>query len=191
MIKCLEEDFKVSAFTRNTVRLDWIEHPNLIKISGDIHSNRDLDLALKDHDVVIIALGDGAKGKIRTIGTENIIRSMKRNGINNLICMSTMGIGESAKYLNFFWKYIMFGFFLKKAFKDHIQQEKIVQNSGLNYSIVRPSAFTEDHPTGFRILQDHYKGKLKLKISLQEIADFVSGLIENKDFNKECYTISS
>ena len=42
-----------------------------------------------------------------------------------------------------FWKHIMFGWFLKNVFLDHELQEQLVKDSSLNWTIVRPSAFTD------------------------------------------------
>ena len=56
--------------------------------------------------------------------------------------MSTLGAGDSQGNLNFFWKNIMFGWFLKNIFLDHELQEQYVRNSALDWTIVRPGAFT-------------------------------------------------
>jgi len=68
----------------------------------------------------------------------------------------------------------MFGWFLKKVFLDHELQEEYVLNSGLDWTIVRPSAFTDGAKTS-----NYQHGfapnirTLKLKISRADVADFI------------------
>ena len=79
------------------------------------------------YDAVVIALGAGAKGDIRAQGTRHVIQAMRNHGVRRLICLSSLGVGESRGNLNFFWKYVMFGMLLRRAFADHVAQA-IVEN---------------------------------------------------------------
>ena len=108
---------------------------------------------------------------------------MKSNGIKRLICQTTLGAGDSHENLNFFWKYIMFGWFLKQVFLDHELQEKYVKNSGLDWTIVRPAAFTDGDKTE---IYKHGFGAnekaVKLKISRADVADFILKQVSNKSY---------
>ena len=73
---------------------------------------------------------------------------MKSNGVKRLICQSTLGAGKSQGNLNFFWKHIMFGWYLKGVLEDHELQEKYVMESGLDWTIARPGAFSDGPQTG-------------------------------------------
>jgi putative NADH-flavin reductase len=99
---------------------------------------------------------------------------MEHSGVRRLICQTTLGVGESMSNLNFFWRYVMFGWFLKDAFEDHVQQERVVTESKLDWTIVRPAAFTDGPLTG------HYRHgfsgldrNLTLKISRMDVAHFL------------------
>ncbi|MBN1985915.1 MAG: SDR family oxidoreductase, partial [Prolixibacteraceae bacterium] len=140
--QALEKGYSVKAFTRNPEKLRVFKNPHLTTIQGDVNNLSEVENAMKDVDAVFCALGDGAKGKVRAAGTRNIIKAMRNTGAKRLICQTTLGVGDSWNNLNFFWKYVMFGFLLKKAFQDHQFQEKYILESGLDYTIVRPSAFT-------------------------------------------------
>ena len=68
----------------------------------------------------------------------------------------------------------MFGWFLKAAFKDHEIQEQYVRESNLDWTIVRPAAFTDGPQT------ELYKHgfppttkSLSLKISRADVAHFM------------------
>ncbi len=180
--QALAENHQVTAFARHPERLD-ICHPNLTRHTGNVLDARQVMEAMTGQDAVIIALGAGAKGNVRSTGTEHVIQAMQQNGVERLICLSTLGVGDSAQFLNFFWKYIMFGWLLKAAFRDHEQQETIVRNSGLNWTIVRPAAYT-DQPHS----QHFYQGsladaaKLRLKIPRVDVASFLLAQISDKSY---------
>lgn len=85
----------------------------------------------------------------------------------------------------------MFGALLRPVFKDHELQEDLVRASGLDWTIVRPSAFT-DGPAkgGFKIGFDPKERNLTLKISRADIAAFLSRQIVDHNFLHRAVGIS-
>ena len=172
----LEQGNLVTAFCRSAEKLEAFEHPNLKVQVGDVFNESDINKAVKGQEVVLIALGSGKKRKsiVRSVGTQNIIKAMKENGVRRLICQSTLGTYESNGNLNFFWKYIMFGWFLKQVFEDHELQEEYVKASGLDWTIVRPGAFTDGEKTeNYRHGFSPTDRTVTLKISRADVADFI------------------
>src|SRR5690606_32221537 len=136
-------------------------------------------------------LGDGKIGRIRAEGTKNILSAMSDFGVKRLICQTTLGMGESYGNLNFMWKHIMFGLFLKKAFQDHKLQEHYIQNSNVNYTIVRPSALTKGSITNnYKVGFSKDLKRLSLKISRQDVADFMLKQMTSSDYIRKCVSIS-
>lgn len=77
----------------------------------------------------------------------------------------------------------MFGWFLKEAFADHVDQERYVRESDLDWVIVRPAAFTDGPVTG------EYKHgfastdkELTLKISRADVAHFILEQLEDDTY---------
>ena len=140
----LEEGHEVTAFARRPERFG-IAHPLLRNHAGDALVQADVSAAMAGQDAVIVALGAGASrsSRIRSQGTLNIIRAMQAHGVRRLVCQSTLGARESWANLNFWWKRVMFGLLLRPVFKDHELQERLVEASGLDWTILRPSAFTD------------------------------------------------
>ncbi len=181
----LAKGYAVTAFSRKKEKLSNIEHPNLTISEGDVFNPNDVNKAVKGQDVVIVALGSGKsrKGVVRSQGTKNIIAAMHHNGVKRLICQTTLGAGDSNSNLNFFWKYIMFDWFLKQVFEDHELQEQYVKESNLDWTIVRPGAFTDGSKTGkYRHGFTTTDRTVKLKISRADVADFILKQIESKDY---------
>ncbi len=178
----LVKGHEVSAFSRNIYKQEEINHANLKKVEGDVLNPTDVQNAIIGQDVVIIVLGAGKslKGTVRSIGTETIVEAMKKNGVQRLICLSTLGAGESKGNLSFFWKYIMFGWFLKQVRLDHELQEKYVKESELDWTIVRAAAFvdgekTENYKHGF----DSFDRSIRSKISRADVACFILKQLES------------
>jgi putative NADH-flavin reductase len=171
--QALEVGHTVIAFARDPSKLE-IEHPSLEIIEGDVMDSAIVDRAVTGHDAVVVALGAGIKGQLRSTGTRNIIKAMQRNGVRRLVCLSTLGVGDSRANLNFYWKHIMFGMLLRAAFADHVAQEEHVIRSGLDWTIVRPAAYTDGERTGNcrHGFPATAKG-LRLKISHADVADFL------------------
>lgn len=117
---------------------------------------------------------------------------MNSLAVRKLICLSTLGMGESYGNLNFIWKHIMFGMLLKRAFNDHKLQEEYIRNSNLDFTIVRPSALTGGAITdGYKIDFDGKYKKLKLKISRADVADFMLRQLHSDNYVRKAVSISN
>ncbi|WP_407402286.1 NAD(P)-dependent oxidoreductase [Chryseobacterium sp.] len=189
--QALAKGYHTTAFVRNADKLKLAENPRLTIHQGDVLQVESVRYAIKNQDVVFCALGDGKVGKIRAAGTQNIITVMQSEGVQRLICQSTIGAGNSYKHLNFVWKYIMFGFLLKKVLPDHNLQEQFIEKSSLNYTIIRPSALTNGEKTNnYKVDIGEESTKLTLKISRKDVAHFMLNQIENNEFNRKAVNIS-
>ena len=190
--QALQQGYEVTAFARHPEKLNNLPPGNLNIFKGDILNPKDAEDAMHNHDAVLCALGDGNKGKIRATGTKNIITAMQRKGIRRLVCQTTMGLGVSKGNLNFFWKHVMFGLLLKKAFQDHQRQEQSVLESDLDFTIVRPSAFTDGEVTrNYKVGFDGNYKKLRLKISRADVADFMLQQLTSNEYLKSSVSISN
>lgn len=173
----LRDGHSVTAFARRPERLGALVHPRLRLVAGDALSPGDVRAALADQQAAIVTLGAGAslKSRIRSQGTLNVITAMQAQGVSRLIVQSTLGAHESWANLNFYWKRIMFGGLLRAVFRDHEVQEQLVRASGLDWTIVRPSAFTDEAATGaYKVGFAPAERRLSLRISRADVADFLS-----------------
>ena len=172
--QALSEGHMVTAFTRSG-KFEGEQHANLSVVRGDVLDEEAVAKAIEGQDAVVCTLGAGRKGIVRSKGTENILKGMKVHGVSRFICQSTLGAGDSVGNLNFFWKNIMFGVLLRPAMADHNIQENSVRKSNVDWTIVRPAAFTDGPITGN--YQHGFPGNspkgLVLKISRADVAHFL------------------
>ncbi len=174
--QALEAGHQVTAVSRRGV---WEgAHPdNLHLCAADVLDARAVAAALPGHDAVICALGAGRDGGLRAPGTANIVAGMQAHGLRRIVCLSTLGAGDSWSNLTWFWKYPMFSLLLRPAFRDHLEQEAILRRSDLDWTIVRPAGFTDGPATG-RFRHGFAPGSprgLQLRISRADVAGFMLG----------------
>ena len=180
----LADGHQVTAFARKPEKLN-IKNPDLTLLAGDAIDQVAVSNAVRGHDAVIITLGSGMSRKsvIRSQGTSNIIQGMHDHGVRRLICQSTLGAHESWSNLNFFWKRIMFGLLLRPVFMDHELQENLVRVSGLDWTLVRPGAFTDGPALGsFKEGFAADDRNLSLKISRADVAEFLKRQLSDESY---------
>jgi putative NADH-flavin reductase len=173
--QALEQGHTVTAFARNLAKLD-IQHPQLGFAQGDVMDASAVEQVIRGQDAVVCVLGAGKqlKSTIRSEGTRQIIQAMEKVGMRRLICLSTLGTGDSWGNLDFYWKYVMFGFILRQVFADHERQEALVRNSNLDWTIVRPGALTDGPLTGqYRHSFPSSDRNIALQVSRADVADFI------------------
>ncbi|ABG30792.1 NAD(P)-dependent oxidoreductase [Roseobacter denitrificans] len=189
----LDAGHVVTAFARASERLG-LSHENLRRMSGDALNAEDVAQAVRGQDAVIVTLGSGMSRKsvVRSEGTLNIIKAMHTHDVSRLVCQSTLGIGESWQTLNFWWKFVMFGALLAPVFRDHQVQEKLVQASGLDWTIVRPAAFT-DSATLRPVVKDvpNTARGLDLKVARSDVARFLAEELTDRFYIGRAVGLSS
>jgi len=181
----------VTAFARTPDRAGLSE-PAPTLVAGDAADPDAVHAA--GHDAVIVTLGAGPSrsSRIRSKGTLNVIRAMQAHGIRRLVCQSTLGARESWSNLNFWWKRVMFGALLAPVFRDHELQEHLVEASGLDWTIVRPGAFT-DAATRRPVIEDVPPGArgLDLRIARPELARFLARQVTERAYLGRAIGLSS
>ena len=190
--QALAQGHTVTAFSRHPAKLD-IDHPQLKRVRGDVLNLPDVEQAVRGQDAVVCTLGSGQTltGTVRSTGTQHIIEAMQRAGLRRLICQTTMGMGDSWGSLNFYWKYIMFGLILRNVFADHERQERDVQASGLDWTIVRPGAFVDGDRTGqYRHGFPGTDKTAKLSITRGDVADFILKQLGDRSYLHQAPSLS-
>lgn len=187
----LEDGHAVTAFTREASRVPRGD-ARLAVVTGDVLDADAVRAAVEGQDAVVVVLGDGRAGAVRAEGTAHVVRAMRETGVRRLVVQSTLGVGDSRANLDFVWRRLMFGLLLRKAYADHVRQEDVVRGSGLDWTIVRPSAFTDGPATGAyrRGFGPHEQG-LALKVSRADVAAFVVEQLTSAEYLHRAAAVSS
>lgn len=181
--QALAQDYTVTAFARSPEKLK-MRHKNLSVIQGDVLNTSDVNKATANQDAVVVSLGMPASDKstLRKDGTANIIKAMERNNIKRLVCQTSLGYGDSKEVLPWHMKYIIVPFILKNAFKDHELQEATIEESKLEWTIVRPGNMTNGNKKGSYKHGFDASEKIKLKISRADVAAFMLDQINKPQY---------
>jgi putative NADH-flavin reductase len=181
--QALKANYTVTAFARSPEKLN-VSDTNLKVIQGDVLNLEDVSRAVENQDVVLCCIGapPSDKSMLRTKATVNIIEAMEKQGINRLICQSTLGIGDSKIFLPWHWKFIIVPLILKRAFKDHEIQESKIENSKLDWTIVRPAGLTNGEKTGRYKQNFAYSDNIKVKVSRADTAHFMLSQVDDNQY---------
>ena len=166
----LEAGHDVTALTRDARRVTT-RHDRLSVVEGQADAPEDCARAVAGSDAVVVVLGAGRRGGIRERGTRAVVEAMRARGVRRLVVQSTLGVGSSRANLDLLWKYVFFGVLLRAAYADHVRQERVVEESGLDWTIVRPSAFADTSPGPVRQGFGPSEQGLRLKIGRSDLAD--------------------
>ncbi len=171
----LEQGHRVTAFVRDAAKLA-ITHERLSIATGDVMDAAAVEAAVSGHDAVVCALGTPATTKttVRSQGTRNILAAMRAARVERLVCVSSMGIGDSKPMLPPLYRWLLVPLLLKQGFAEHELQEASIRGSDTAWTIVRPGALTNGARSdamrhGF---VPEAKG-LRAKVSRADVAAFV------------------
>ncbi len=99
--QALGQGHEVTAFARRTSALD-ADKRNLTLHAGDVLDGPAVSNAVTGQDAVLVALGAGHRGTVRSVGTKHVIAAMQSHRVRRLVCLTTLGAGDSRPLLNFF-----------------------------------------------------------------------------------------
>ena len=186
--QALNKGHLVTAFARKPSSVT-IQHKNLRVVQGDILEYEKVKQAVEGQDVIISALGVESRKPTTVLseGTRNILRAMEECKVSRFICMSSAGIlGNDAGIL--FGKIIM-PLFLKQVFIDKVRQMKIIQETNLDWVIVRPTGLTDAPKTGkYKITMG---SPVSRKIPRADVSDFMLKLMTDKQYDHQMPAIAS
>jgi len=178
----------VTAFTRKYSSVT-IQHKNLKVIQGDILEYDKVKEAVEGQDAIISTLGVESRKPTTVLseGTKNILKAMEVCNVSRFICMSSAGIlGNDAGFL--FGKIIL-PLLLKQVFIDKVRQMKIIQESSLEWVIIRPTGLTDAPKTGkYKITMGAPASR---RIPRADVADFMLKLITIKQYDRQLPAIAS
>ncbi len=150
-------------------------------IVGDVLRQGDVDAVVGGSDVVFSALGADGLGTttIYSSGTANIIEAMKRSGATRLLAVSSVGVEED-KNANALYRRVLAPFVLKNVLEDMRDMERLIVDSGLVWTIVRPSGLTDGPRTGLYRAGDRFIPERGKNVSRADVADFMYSVVADE-----------
>ncbi len=109
-------------------------------------------------------LEDNHPYKVNYLGTLNILQSMKKNNVKKLIRITGALVGRPV-FMNPF--IALFNLLLSMTIKWHEQSEIAIRNSGLDYTLIRPTGIRDEplaRDSNRKLLLIHGDSDLKVKL---------------------------
>ena len=162
-----------------------IQHDQLEKFSGDALNASDVASALEDIDVVVQTLGIPVNSRMLfgpvtlfSEATRILLPEMETAGIRRLICVTGFGAGDSRSSVGCLQS-VPFRLVLGRAYDDKSEQERLITNSILDWTIARPGILTNGPLTSrYKVLTEPASWRNGL-ISRTDVADFLIKQIDD------------
>jgi putative NADH-flavin reductase len=161
----------------------------------------DLAIAMQGCDLVISALGivrasDAPWSKLITAknfiseSIKNVIAEADQQNLKRLITVSAWGVGETQKEIPFWLRWLINHTNLGPVYAEHEAEEKLLANSNLNWTAVRPVALNDSKKIKTLKVSFNNFPKPSLQISRQSVAKFIVDIVKSDKYDMKSPTIS-
>jgi len=155
-----KNDINLTLFLRNARRLRNKDVSKCNIIEGDVLDYAQLKQAIKGQDIVYANLSGDLEAMAR-----NIVKAMDETGVKKIIFISSIGIYDIP---------------LKSVLKPYRKAADVIEASDLEYTILRPTWFTDADDVDYEITRkgEPEKGSV---ISQKSLAAFITKIIETPE----------
>jgi putative NADH-flavin reductase len=164
----------VTAFVRSPETVT-LRHERLMVLKGNATDENQLSEAMQNHDAVLSALGPRKAFKPSSLLYDSSLattRAMQRSAVKRLVVLSAAahfpGIPNR-----------IVSFILRNHMRDSLAMEKVVQDSGLDWTIARPPRLTQEQYATYRSREGAAPSR-GFSLSRKAVAAFMLDAIEQK-----------
>lgn len=164
----------VTVLARNPAALSDLSG-RITVVRGDATSERDVAEAMRGQDAVISALGRGnslSANALFSRAAAAVIDAAGKTGVSRLVWMSSFGVGDTFGSANPVQKFL-FRTLLRGIYADKVIADAAIRASGLDWTLVYPTALTNAPAKGTYRVADRVEMKGFAKISRADVADFM------------------
>jgi putative NADH-flavin reductase len=150
--QALERGYAVTALVRDPAKLA-VDHPRLTVVAGNVLDAATVGRAMAGQEAVLSALGHKRffwPTRILSEGTRVLLAEMAAHRVRRLVCVTSLGIGDSAWRMGLPYTLFTIPVVLPFYFWDKTRQERLVAASDAEWVIVRPGALTDGEKRGVR-----------------------------------------
>ena len=157
-------------------------------VDGDATVPADVDRAVRGQDAVVVTLGisehplrvrllgsAGTPLDVRSRGTAAVVAAMRTHGVRRLVVQSSYGVGETRNRLSLASRLVL-ALLLRPQIADHERQERIVRDSGLDWSLVQPVNLTDGDEEAVRSATGDAEG---MRVSRRAVGAVLADLAED------------
>jgi putative NADH-flavin reductase len=187
--EALKQGYELNVLVRDKNKISFSSKS--IKVyQGTPARQTDLAAAMQGCDLIISALGivrasDAPWSKLITAknfiseSIKNVIAEADQQNLKRLITVSAWGVGETKKEIPFWLRWLINHTNLGPVYAEHEAEEKLLANSNLNWTAVRPVALNESKKIKTLKVSFNNFPKPSLQISRQSVAKFIVDIVKS------------
>ncbi len=190
--RALEAGDHVTIMARRPEAVDDTLRNRVTILSGDATSRVDVAKAMKGQDALCVTIGTGTGLKANQLfskAAHAIVDAAQQVGLRRVVWMSSFGVGETYRDASFVQK-LMYSFILKDLYKDKAASEETLTGSNLDWTLVYPSALTNDPAKGQYTAAPHVAMRGMPRISRQDVANYMYAAIADKKLIRQRIVIT-
>lgn len=144
----------------------------------------------------ISRISDFPWAKLRTskdflsLSMKKIIDVANEEHVSRIIITTAWGVAETRKDLPFWFRWLIWKSNIRYPYLDHERQEELLQQSGTNWTVVRPVILTDSEKEKKVQVSLNNDPKPSLRISRKNVALFMLDTLENDLYSRQCPVIS-
>jgi putative NADH-flavin reductase len=179
----LQKGHEVITLSRRVVPLP--DHPKLKRVQGSASNPNDVRAAVEGADAILVTIG--TKSPFATTmfsdSARILLQTIREIGSSPaLIVLTGFGAGDSWGYNTIPMK-VLFTLFLKRAYVDKSEQERLIAGGYPRWEIVRPGRLTNGEMTGHYRILDHLVEGMKVgAIARADVAHFMVSQAEHPTY---------
>jgi putative NADH-flavin reductase len=179
----LEKGHGVTTLSRRVVPLP--DHPKLKRVQGSATNANNVRAAVEGADAILVTIG--TKSPFATTmfsdSARILLQTIREIGSSPmLIILTGFGAGDSWGYNSIPMK-VLFTLFLKRAYVDKSEQERLIAGGYPRWEIVRPGRLTNGNMRGkYRVLNELTEEMKVGAISRSDVAHFMLAQAEDPTY---------
>jgi nucleoside-diphosphate-sugar epimerase len=174
--QALSQEHEVTAFTRHPETFP-VRHDRLRVMRGDALEPATVDQAVAGQDAVLSVLGVPYSRRPITVysqGTAHVVQAMRHHGVRRLVCVSSSPVDphpdpEGGLLFKSILQPLFTGVVGRTMYADQKRMEALVMDSGLDWTIVRPSGlFATPAVTRYQLAERRIPGRFTSRADLAD-----------------------
>lgn len=159
--QALAQDHVVTAFARRPESILAAPAPGLTVVQGDVHDGAAVSAAIAGQDAVLSALGARNLGRsdLLEVGVQNMLAGMVAHGVGRVIVLGASGASrDAAQHQGMATRRLLkliSATVLREPFRSQREQERLLEASPAQYTVVRPPRLVDRPLTErYRVQED-------------------------------------
>lgn len=188
--EALSRGHRVTAAVRDPARVPAA--PGLRIERADVRDAGSLRAVLAGHDVVVSAIGPSGRkaGNLYSDGGRAIVDAMRDRGVERLLAITSVGVRADDPNHSWWYRGLVrpIG---ADLYADMARMEKIVRDSGVDWTFVRPTYLQDREPTGTYRVTDDSTPEGGWRITRADVAAFIVEEISAHRWSRRAPSLAS